>query len=69
MDDLLELPAGTLTGSEQLDDLENWDSMSMLGYIALVDSDSGVKLSPRQIKDSTTITDLMQIAKIEGASA
>jgi len=64
MDNLLELPAGTLKGAENLDDLENWNSLAMVEYIALADS-NGAKLSPRQIRDCNTVDDLAQLAKIE----
>ncbi len=65
MDNVLELPDHTLTGSEQLDDLENWNSLAMIGYIALADSNNGVKLSPRQIRDCNSIDDLGRLAGIE----
>jgi acyl carrier protein len=64
LDNLLELPAGTLTGSESLEDLENWNSLAMVEYIALADSNS-VKLSPRQIRDCETVDDLARLAKVE----
>ena len=64
MDNVLELPAGTLTGSENLEDLENWNSLAMVEYIALADS-NGAKLSPRQIRDCETIDQLARLAKIE----
>ncbi len=64
MDDLLELPDHTLAGPEKLDDLENWNSLAMLGYIALADSNNGVKLSPRQIRDCNSIDDLGRLAGI-----
>ena len=64
MDALLELPEGTLQGSENLDDLENWNSLAMVEYIALADSD-GTKLSPRQIRDCETIDDLAKLAKVD----
>ena len=64
MDSMLELPPGTLTGAETLDNLENWNSLAMVDYIALADSNS-VKLSPRQIRDCVTINDLAQLAKVE----
>jgi hypothetical protein len=66
LDELMELPAGTLQGPERLDELENWNSMAMIGFIALADSNSGVKLSPRQIAASETVSDLLSIARIEG---
>lgn len=64
LDNLLELPPGTLTGSEPLDDIENWTSLAMVEYIALADS-NGVKLSPRQIRDCETVDDLARLAKVE----
>lgn len=65
MDNVLELPDHTLEGPERLDDLENWNSLAMLGYIALADSNSGVKLSPRQIRDCNSIDDLGRLAGVE----
>jgi acyl carrier protein len=64
MDNVLELPEGTLTGPEKLDDLENWNSLAMVEYIALADS-NGAKLSPRQIRDCETVDELARLAKIE----
>ena len=64
LDDVLEVPAGTLKGSEKLEDLENWNSMAMLAYIALADSASGTQVSPRQIRDCDTVDDLVRLAKV-----
>jgi hypothetical protein len=64
LDELVELPSGTLQGPEKLDEVEGWNSMAMIGFIALAD-ESGVKLSPRQIASSETVEDLIQLAKIE----
>jgi acyl carrier protein len=64
MNNLLELPAGTLTGYESLDDLEGWNSLAMVEYIALADS-NGAKVSPRQIRDCETVEDLAKLAKVE----
>ncbi|MBV9082316.1 MAG: hypothetical protein JOZ62_06560 [Acidobacteriaceae bacterium] len=65
MDNLLELPAGTLKGPETLDELENWNSLAMVEYIALADSENGANLSPRQIRECNTVDDLARLAKIE----
>jgi acyl carrier protein len=65
MDNLLELPEGTLQGPENLDDLESWNSLAMVEYIALVDSNTGAKVSPRQIRDCETVDQLAQLAKVE----
>jgi len=65
LDEVFEVPAGTLKGPEKLDDLENWNSMAMLSYIALVDSNDGTQVSPRQIRDCSTVDDLVRLAKIQ----
>jgi len=64
MDNVLELPANTLQGAENLDDLENWTSMAMVEYIALADT-NGAKLTPRQIRDCETVDELAKLAKVE----
>jgi acyl carrier protein len=64
MDSLLELPAGTLQGGESLEDLENWNSLAMVEYIALADS-NGAKTAPRQIRECETIDDLSRLARVE----
>ena len=63
MDENLELPAGTLKGPEPLEDLEMWDSVAMMSYIALADT-NGVKLSPRQIVGCSTVEDLAKLANV-----
>lgn len=68
MDNLLELPAGTLEGAEKLEELEQWNSMAMIGFIALADTNNGIRLSPRQIVGCSTVADLLHLAKVEAAS-
>ncbi len=63
MDENLDLPPGTLQGPERLEDLEMWDSVSMMSYIALADT-NGVKLSPRQIIACSTVADLAKLAEV-----
>lgn len=64
MDTLVEVPAGTLRGPEKLEDLENWNSLAMVEYIALADN-NGAKVKPRQIRDCETVDDLAELAKID----
>jgi acyl carrier protein len=67
MDSILELPAGSLKGSEKLENLAEWNSMAMMGYIALADTASGVRISPRQIAACSTVEDLVKLAAVDGA--
>lgn len=64
MDSSLDLPPGTLQGGENLEDLDNWNSLAMVEYIALADS-NGAKASPRQIRECETIDDLGRLARID----
>jgi acyl carrier protein len=65
MDTMLELPEGTLTGSEELVDLEQWNSMAMISFMALADENNRVKLSPRQLAGCNTVSELLELAKVE----
>ncbi|MDE3165508.1 MAG: acyl carrier protein [Acidobacteriota bacterium] len=68
MDSILELPAGTLTGGEKLADLEQWNSMAMLGFIALADTNNGTRIQARQITGCNTVEDLLSAARLDGAA-
>jgi len=69
LDEVLEMPAGSLRGPEKLEDMAQWDSSAMIGYIALADDHNGIRLSPRQIADCATVEDLLTLAHVPGASA
>ena len=65
MDKLVELPRGTLQGTEKLNELEQWNSMAMIGFIALVDSNNRTCLSPPQIMACRTVSDLLHLARVD----
>jgi hypothetical protein len=69
MDGILELPAGTLNGPENLAELEQWNSTAMIGFIALADTNNGVRISPRQIVNCSTVADLLHLARVESSSS
>ncbi len=58
LDELLEIEPGTLKGPEALDDVEGWNSLAVISFMALVDEQFGISLQPRQIAGCSTITDL-----------
>lgn len=58
MDEILELEQGALTGSEKLEDLQGWTSMSMVSFIALADENFNKRVSPREIAAADTVDDL-----------
>lgn len=61
IDVLLELKPGTLSGHEQLEDLANWDSLSVLGFIALADEKFSVQVAPTAIYEAETVNELLQL--------
>lgn len=63
MDEILGLPVGTLRGEEKLEELENWDSTSLITLIALAATNNGVRISPDQIVNCSTVSDLLLLAK------
>ena len=65
MDKLVELPRGTLQGTEKLNELEQWNSMAMIGFIALVDSNNRTCLSPPEIMACRTVSDLLNLARVD----
>ena len=67
MDEILGLPAKTLRGHEKLEELKNWDSTSLITFIALADANSGVSISPAQIVTCSTVADLLRLAQAEGS--
>ena len=69
MDEILDLPAGTLRGDEKLEELPNWDSTSLITFIALAETNNGVRITPGQIVTCTTVADLLQLAQAESISS
>lgn len=59
LDELFELTPGTLKGEELLVDLEAWDSLTVIGLIALVDEKLQKVLSPNTLIEAKTINDIL----------
>lgn len=67
MDQLLDLPAGTLRGHEKLEELKNWDSTSLISLIALAESINDVQITPYQVVNCTTVGDILRLAQLDAA--
>jgi hypothetical protein len=65
MDEILDLPAGTLRGDEKLEELTNWDSTSLITFIAMAETNNGVNISPGQIVTCSTVADLLHLAQVD----
>jgi hypothetical protein len=65
MEEILDLPAGTLRGHEKLEELANWDSTALITFIALAETNNGMSISPGQIVTCSTVADLLRLAQVE----
>ena len=61
LEDLLECPIGSLTGSEILAELPEWDSVAVLGVIALSETMGGRALSPVDFQNVRTVNEVLAL--------
>ncbi len=61
MDNLLNVPAGSVQGHQPLNTLKNWDSLTILEFIVMADSDYRNDLQPSDIAACQTVDDLAQL--------
>lgn len=67
-DTLLEQPEGTAKVTDLVSDLKVWDSLTIISFIAMVDSELGVVVSPQDLVKSQTVNDLIKLVgdKVQG---
>lgn len=63
LDELMELPPGTLKGPETLKSFYQWDSLAHVGFIALVDRELGLTVEPGKIAAAETVADLLALVQ------
>ena len=61
LDELLELEPGTIKGGELLKDLPRWDSLAVMGFIALLDRDFSVRVAGSRIVACDSVADLEKL--------
>lgn len=70
LEDMLELEAGSLHGPEALGEVEGWDSLSIVDFMALADTHRGLTLLGNQVTACKTVNELIDLLGIPpGASA
>jgi hypothetical protein len=69
IDEIIGLQPGTLRGHEKLEDLENWDSTTLIGLILLADANNSVSIAPEQVVGCSTVADLLRLAQVDGSSS
>jgi len=61
LDEMLELDPGSTQGSTRLADMEAWDSLAVMSFIAMADSDYGISLAAKAIAACRTVDDLVAL--------
>ena len=61
LEEVMDLDAGTLTPDTVLSDLEEWDSVSILSLIVLIDDEFGKIITGADIKKLVTVADALEI--------
>lgn len=59
LEELMELDEGTLTQETLLSNIEEWDSVSFLSFMAMMDEKFGKTVTGSEIKAKETVGDLM----------
>lgn len=56
--EILEVDPAPLTGEETIDSVGNWDSLAIISFVAMVDSDLDQIVDGEKLKDAKTLNDL-----------
>jgi len=62
-DQLDDTDVSTVTADTKFRDIEEWDSLTSLSIIAMVDEEYGAKLTGEDFRQSETINDLFNLVK------
>ena len=52
-----------VTADTVLEDLEEWDSLSLVSFMAMANSEYGKRIAPADVKMAKTVADLYELVK------
>ncbi len=61
LEELLDVEEGSLRAEDKMEEMEEWDSMTVLSLIVLLDEKFGKQISGKQIKALQTIDDILKL--------
>jgi acyl carrier protein len=62
--EILEISPGGLSGQEDLESIGNWDSLSIISFVAMVDADLNQSIDPEKLKQARTLDDLASLVTL-----
>ena len=63
LEEIMDVEPGTLHLEDELEDFEEWDSLSILTYITTLNEKFGKSIDGKQIKSFATVEDAIQPMK------
>ena len=66
LEEVLDVAPGTLKGGEALSSLDMWDSMAVLGFIAMADESYGAIIPPKRVPECRTVDNLAELVREYG---
>lgn len=61
IEEIMDLNEGALTPETTLKDIEEWDSVAFLSFIAMMDDEFGKTIKGSVIREQKTVADLMAL--------
>ncbi|MGN0666497.1 MAG: acyl carrier protein [Huintestinicola sp.] len=61
IEDIMELDEGTLKADSVLADFEEWDSITALSIISMMDEEFGKTITGAEVKAFETVADILKI--------
>jgi acyl carrier protein len=61
IEEIIEADEITLDGSEVLEGLDGWDSLAVMGFIAMVDDNFQITIEVDKIAECETVNDLVDL--------
>lgn len=59
LEEVMDLEEGTLTAETLLDDLAEWDSVSKLSFIVMMEDEFDKKVNAEQVRNFKTVQDML----------
>lgn len=61
IEDIIECHRDFLTGNEMLNEIEGWDSLAIIGLIAMIDQDYNISIRAEEIIQCIKINDIITL--------
>ena len=61
LEEMMELEEGTLQQDDVLEEYDEWDSVTILGIISLIDEEFGKTVTGKEVRDIKTVSGLLDM--------